>query len=82
MMRKKNVVTWILVMLLVPVMSGFAQMDMGKMPTGKITKAICVLFPTQGNNVSGTVTFTQTEKGIKVVADLQLCRRHVGRRPF
>ena len=34
-------------------------------------KAICVLYPTQGNNVTGTITFTKTDDGIKVVADLQ-----------
>ena len=40
-------------------------------PTMGIQKAICVLYPTQGNTVSGTVTFTKVEGGIKVVADLQ-----------
>jgi Cu-Zn family superoxide dismutase len=33
--------------------------------------AICVVYPTQGNNVTGTVTFTRVEGGVKVVADLQ-----------
>lgn len=37
----------------------------------KIQKAICVLYPTQGNNVSGIITFTRTDSGIKVVADLK-----------
>ena len=36
-----------------------------------IQKAICVIYPTAGNSVSGTITFTQTDKGVKVVADLQ-----------
>jgi superoxide dismutase, Cu-Zn family len=40
-------------------------------PDAGIQKAICVLYPTQGSTVSGTVTFTMTEGGIKVVADLQ-----------
>ena len=35
------------------------------------TKAICVLHPTEGNDVSGTVTFTKTAEGIKVVADVK-----------
>ena len=35
-----------------------------------VQKAVCVIYPTQDNNVSGTVTFTKTENGIKVVADL------------
>jgi len=33
-------------------------------------KAICVLYATQGNSVSGTVTFTKVAEGVKVVADL------------
>jgi len=52
-------------------MQGFAQMKMGNMPKTKIEKAVCLLYPTQGNNVSGTITFTQSESGVKVVADLQ-----------
>ena len=36
----------------------------------KTHKAICVLTATQGNNVTGTITFTQTPEGIKVVADV------------
>ena len=36
-----------------------------------ITKAIAVLRPTKGNTVTGMVTFTKTDKGIRVVADIQ-----------
>ncbi|MCG6187104.1 superoxide dismutase family protein [Maribellus maritimus] len=35
------------------------------------TKAICVLHPTEGNDVKGTVTFTKTTSGVDVVADLE-----------
>ena len=35
-----------------------------------IEKAICVLNPTKGSSVSGTVIFTQTTQGIKVLAEL------------
>jgi len=35
------------------------------------TKAVCVLHPTEGNDVSGTVTFTKTAQGIKIVADVE-----------
>jgi superoxide dismutase, Cu-Zn family len=45
--------------------------NMTNQPMGTIQKAICVLQPTKGNNVTGTVTFTKTDNGIKVVADLQ-----------
>jgi superoxide dismutase, Cu-Zn family len=53
----------------------FAQMDhqsMGMKGSSEgPAKAICVLYPTQGNNVSGTITFTSTEKGVNVVAEIQ-----------
>jgi Cu-Zn family superoxide dismutase len=37
----------------------------------KILKAVCIIHPTTGNNVTGVITFTQTDGGIKVIADLQ-----------
>ena len=37
----------------------------------KAHKAVCVLNPTQGNTVSGTIIFTKTEGGVKIVADMQ-----------
>jgi superoxide dismutase, Cu-Zn family len=43
------------------------KMDAG----GGIQKAICVLYPTQGSTVTGTVTFAKTDGGIKVTVDLQ-----------
>ena len=36
-----------------------------------IEKAICVLEPTEGNKVSGTVTFTKEDNGIAINADLK-----------
>ena len=44
-----------------------------QMPAAKsmVTKAVCVVYPTQGNNVTGTITFTKVDDGVKVVADLQ-----------
>lgn len=35
-----------------------------------VAKAVAVLQPTKGNNVSGMVTFTKTDAGIHVVADV------------
>jgi len=37
---------------------------------GDTTKAIATLHPTQGSNVGGTVTFTQSGDEVKVVADI------------
>jgi superoxide dismutase, Cu-Zn family len=55
--------------------TGYSQMDQdvvtGLVSKGQEIKAICVLYPTAGNNVSGTATFTSTEKGVKVVVDVQ-----------
>ena len=36
-----------------------------------VSKAVCVVYPTQGNTVSGVITFTKIHGGIKIVADLQ-----------
>lgn len=36
-----------------------------------ITKAICVLHPTEGNDVRGTVTFTRNNSVVKIVAELE-----------
>jgi len=36
-----------------------------------VQKAVCVVYPTQGNTVTGTITFIKTGNGIKVIADLQ-----------
>lgn len=34
------------------------------------TRAVAVLSPTQGNSVSGTVTFVKVQTGVKIVADV------------
>jgi len=44
---------------------------MEKMETDIAGKAICILYPTTGNDVSGTVTFIATHDGIRVVADVR-----------
>lgn len=36
-----------------------------------VSKAICVLHPTEGNSAYGTVTFTKAEGGIQVVAHIE-----------
>jgi len=47
-----------------------SDMQMPKANVTKFQKAVCILYPTAGNNVSGTVTFYQSESGIKIVVDL------------
>lgn len=38
---------------------------------GDVSEAICVLHPTEGNEVTGTVTFTKSGNGVKVIADVE-----------
>jgi Cu-Zn family superoxide dismutase len=47
--------------------------DMTNMKDAKavVHPAVCVLYPTQGNKVTGTIRFTEVPGGIKVVGDLQ-----------
>jgi superoxide dismutase, Cu-Zn family len=44
---------------------------MGTTEAKQVHPAVCVLYPTQGNEVSGKVTFTQVNDGVKVVIDLK-----------
>ncbi len=51
--------------------SGSMTTENSQMKAAAIQKAICVLRPTEGNDVTGMVTFTKTDSGIHVVADVQ-----------
>jgi len=55
--------------------ASFAQSNCQSMGTTtltpKVVKAVCVLVATQGNSVTGTVQFTLTDKGVKVIGDIQ-----------
>ena len=74
-MRTRKTIS-ILMIVFFPLVSILAQskdLSSSKMPMGSmsnIQKAVCLLQPTAGNNVTGVITFTITDKGIKVVADL------------
>lgn len=52
-----------------------AQTMNSKMPMAAagtvVNKAVCVVYPTQGNAVTGTITFTRVDGGVRVVADMQ-----------
>ena len=37
----------------------------------KVTKAVAVLHPTEGNDVNGTVTFSKTDDGVRVQAEIR-----------
>jgi Cu-Zn family superoxide dismutase len=47
-----------------------AQVMKGLLGGPEVTKAVAVLQPTQGNKAEGTVTFTKTDKGVRVQADI------------
>ena len=64
----KNLV--LLIVLMVPALSGLAQMQKKMEMKTSVTRAICVLMPTQGNNVTGTITFTSTPEGVLVKGDI------------
>jgi Cu-Zn family superoxide dismutase len=47
------------------------EMNVTAEPAQEIEKAICVLHPTEGNDVRGTVTFTRNGSTIRVVAEVE-----------
>lgn len=69
MKNSNKFLTLFILCAILPVSNNITQAQSS--PSQKIQKAVCVLYPTQGNTVSGTVVFTQTSEGIKVVADVQ-----------
>lgn len=65
----------IFVLVLIAGMSTFAgAQSMNNMQMSKkakmVEKAVCVVHPTQGNNVTGTLIFTKVKDGIRVEGDL------------
>lgn len=36
-----------------------------------VSKAVCMLNSTNGNNVTGTISFVSTDKGVKIIGDIQ-----------
>jgi superoxide dismutase, Cu-Zn family len=69
-MKTTKKVFRLLVFLLIPALNSHGQMQNQMEMTSEVTKAICVLIPTQGNNVSGAITFTKTSDGILVKGDI------------
>jgi Cu-Zn family superoxide dismutase len=74
-MKKIRKIDWMIFIVLIVSLPAFSQGIPGAssvpLSVGTIIKAICVLHPTKGNNVNGIVTFTLTDVGIRVVADVQ-----------
>ncbi len=71
-MAKENRKIWPAVLFFAAAILTFlAAAPLGAEGSGKITRAVAVLHPTQGNQVSGTVIFNQMSEGVKVEADLR-----------
>jgi Cu-Zn family superoxide dismutase len=57
-------------------LSGYTQMNMppsgssASAAVGSIQKAVCMLYPTQGNTASGMITFLKTGQGIQITVDV------------
>lgn len=66
----RNILSFSLGALLLFVVPAMAQHSMPAMQAAP-TSAIAVLYPTEGNKVDGTVTFTQVTDGIKIVAHIE-----------
>jgi Cu-Zn family superoxide dismutase len=71
-MAKENRNIWLAVIFFAAVILTFLAADpYGAEGGDKITRAVAVLHPTQGNKAGGTVTFNQMSDGVKVEADLR-----------
>ena len=66
----KQIPVTVLILTLIALFSSVQGQGDKQAEKAQITMAICVLHPTEGNEVSGVITFTKTDEGIKVVADV------------
>jgi Cu-Zn family superoxide dismutase len=71
-MKRINYAVYMAVVLLTMLMvvSSFTLIDQNN-SGDKIKKAVCILYPTLGNKVNGTINFIATDSGIKVVGNIQ-----------
>jgi Cu-Zn family superoxide dismutase len=69
MKKSKLILISLALIAIVAAISSFTY-NSEKQDAPKITKAICVLYPTQGNTVTGIITFTQMGNSIHVIADI------------
>jgi Cu-Zn family superoxide dismutase len=69
-MRTHRIILPVVFLAAVFVTAAVQSASAGEAGAAKINKAVAVLHPTQGNNVTGTVTFTRTQNGIEVIGDV------------
>lgn len=72
-MNRKNIFLLAIMAVVLAAMPGRSQDQMKgmNMSPAPVVKAVCILYPTTGNQVSGIVIFTKTDDGVRVVADVQ-----------
>jgi Cu-Zn family superoxide dismutase len=73
-MKNMRMIISIMILAATSITAGAQTMNSNmQMPAAKstVTKAVCVVYPTLGNTVTGTIIFTKVNDGVKVVADLQ-----------
>ncbi len=73
-MRNKNLGTILAIiassLLIIATYKATAQDHSMHQDAKDVHKVICILHPTEGNDVTGSVTFIQTHEGVKVIAEL------------
>lgn len=69
-MKAKYITSSIILLVLFLALSTSAQEQHEEHQQMMIKKAICVLYPTESNQVHGTVSFLQTKNGVKITANL------------
>ena len=65
---KNQKISMMSMMMALALMAAFSGCQKVMQP--EIKRAVCVLHPTAGNDVNGTVSFTQSDTGVVIVADL------------
>ena len=74
-MKTKKLFKWTPILVTLVIMTACVQNPkpevMKKPAVMMVKKAVCVLHPTEGNNAHGVVTFTQSDSGIIVKADIE-----------
>lgn len=69
-MKTKRLLLAALMLLSGSLISAYSQSGMHEGHGSNIHNAICMLYSTEGNSVSGTVTFEKIENGMKVLVDV------------
>jgi Cu-Zn family superoxide dismutase len=72
-MKKQNFLFQLMFMAIIGLLLAACQpqpSDQGTEMANDVTKAVCMLYPTQGSSVTGMVTFTKAANGIQIDADI------------